>query len=147
MESRIPIPTDNIYKFYALFGLALFIFCIGAILYVNSSTNELVFSAVPEYESLESIEHPTALETAKKQFIEKRINVAVADRKFLEKAIGVILGISILLMIYGFRKWHLKVQPVQDETARLQLEKLRLEVGALRGDKPAESSSDGNEKP
>lgn len=93
--------------------------------------------------SLESIEHPTALETAKKQFIEKRINVAVADRKFLETAIGVIWAMSILLIVYGFLRWHLKVQPVQDETARLQLEKLRLEVGALRGDKPAESSSDG----
>ena len=29
MESKIPLPTDNIYKFYALFGLLLFIFAFG----------------------------------------------------------------------------------------------------------------------
>ena len=133
MESKIPIPTDNIYKFYALFGLVLFISCIAAFLYVNSSTNELIFSAVPEYKALEAIEHPTAFETTKKQFIEKRVEVAIADRKFLEIVIGAILGISILLIGYGFRRWHSQVQPLQDETARLQLEKLRLEIDELKG--------------
>jgi hypothetical protein len=34
-------------------------------------------------------------------------------------------------MFYGFIKWHLVVQPIQNETARLQLEKLRLEVASL----------------
>lgn len=32
MENKIPLPTDNIYKFYALFGLLLLVFTIGAAL-------------------------------------------------------------------------------------------------------------------
>jgi len=132
MESRIPIPTDNIYKFYALFGVLLFVFCIGSLIYINNSTNELVFSASPEYKALESIDHLTSIEVAKKQVLEKRVEIALADKKFSGRSIGVIWGISILLIIYGFVKWQLKVQPIQDEMAQLQLEKIRLEVEALR---------------
>ncbi len=51
MESKIPIPTDNIYKFYALFGLVILISCIAAFLYVYSSTNELIFKKAIEYQS------------------------------------------------------------------------------------------------
>ena len=42
MEDKIPIPTDNIYKFYALFGLVLFIFCAGSFIFVQEKTNDLL---------------------------------------------------------------------------------------------------------
>ena len=37
-------------------------------------------------------------------------------------------------MYYGFRQWHTKVKPVQDEIAELTLKKLRAEVGGGLGE-------------
>ncbi len=54
MENRIPLPTDNIFKFYAMFGLLLVIFGIGSILFVSRSTNDLVFEVAVEYETLKA---------------------------------------------------------------------------------------------
>lgn len=54
MESRVPLPTDNIFKFYALFGLLLTIFSAGSVLYVNKSTNDLAFEIAVEYETLKA---------------------------------------------------------------------------------------------
>jgi hypothetical protein len=131
MENKIPLPTDSIYKFYALFGLLLFIFSLGATIYVSHSTNDLVFSSAIEYEILKAIEKPTATEIAKRQGIEKRVEIALADKKFFLYALGVLSGFGMLAMIYGFTKWHRDIQPIQDETAKLQLEKLKLEVAGL----------------
>ena len=33
------------------------------------------------------------------------------------------------MMLYGFKKWHTEVQPIQDEIARLNLKKLQREIG------------------
>lgn len=131
MENRVPVPTDSIYKFYALFGLLLFVFCAASTIYVTRSTNDLIFTSSIEYEILKAIEKPTAVETAKREGIEKRVEIAVSDKALFSKVLGVIAGLAIVAMAYGFSKWHRQVQPIQDETARLQLEKLRHEVQAL----------------
>lgn len=131
MENKIPLPTDSIYKFYALFGLLLFIFSLGATVYVSRSTNDLVFTSAIEYETLRAIEKPTAVEIAKSKGIEKRVEIALADKEFFLYALGTLAGLGVLAMIYGFTKWHRDIQPIQDETAKLQLEKLRLEVAGL----------------
>jgi hypothetical protein len=131
MENKIPLPTDNIYKFYAFFGLLTFIFCIGGTLYLSKSTNELIFASSIEYETIKAIEKPTPVEIAKQKAIEKKIEIAISDKEFLLNALSGLIGGSVLLMYYGFHKWHLEIQPIQDETARLQLEKLRHEVLSL----------------
>ena len=115
MENKIPIPTDNIFKFYALFGLLLFVFSAGAIIYVTRTTNDLVFQTRVDVESIKQITTPSEVDLAKKTMLEKRLEVALADRNFFVIAIGVIAGIGTILMFYGFRTWHRDVQPVQDE--------------------------------
>lgn len=142
MENKVPLPTDSIYKFHALFGLLIFIFCIGATLYLTRTTNELIFTSVIEYETLKTIEKPTSVEAAKRQGIEKRVEIALADKEFFLAAIGVIAGVGIFSMFYGFSKWHRKIQPIQDEMARLQLEKLRHEVLNLTS-RPVEQEQKG----
>jgi hypothetical protein len=131
MENKIPLPTDSIYKFYALFGLLLFVFSLGSTIYVSRSTNDLVFTSAIEYETLRAIEKPTSVEVAKRMGIEKRVEIALADKKFFLYSLGALACLGMLAMIYGFTKWHRDIQPIQGETARLQLEKLRLEVAGL----------------
>ena len=132
MENKIPIPTDNIFKFYALFGLLLFIFSASSIIYVTRSANELVFQSVVEVEAIKQIQNPSPVDKAKLQILEKRLEISASDKIFYIKGIGAITGISVVLMIWGFTKWHRDVQPIQDEMAQLQLEKLRHEVKQLK---------------
>ena len=129
---KIPIPTDNIFKFYALFGLLLFVFCGSAIIYMEHSTNELGFRGMVEYAAIKQISNPSPVDQAKMNSLEKRIQIAVADDKFYSSAIGSFLVISIILICYGFWKWHRDVQPIQDDMVRLQIEKLRYEVQQLK---------------
>jgi hypothetical protein len=143
MQNNIPLPTDNIYKFYALFGLLLFIFAVGATLYVNNSTNNLLVDSVVELESLKIIENPTAVESAKRQLLEQRIEVTLEDKEFYKKALAALSALGFWLMGYGFWKWHREIQPIQDEIARLQRDKLRSEVASFNqppGTAPASPS-------
>lgn len=137
MENKIPIPTDNIFKFYALFGLLLFVFSAGSIIYVVHTTNELAFQAALEVTALKQIPNPTAVETAKIQILEKRLGIASADKDFYLLSIQAMFIGSLVLMFYGFFKWHNDIQPLQDEVAKLQLEKLRYEVKLLKNSKPS----------
>ncbi|NOH82148.1 hypothetical protein F0231_20785 [Vibrio sp. RE86] len=131
MESRIPLPTDNIYKFYALFGLLLVVFASGALLYVNQSTNNLVYDLTVEYKKLIHIpEEVRSLEdTARVQIIESKLKVSQSNKNFFIACIGVIIAIGSLMVGYGFRTWHKVIQPMQDELTRLSIKKLKQEVG------------------
>lgn len=128
MESKIPLPTDNIFKFYALFGVLIMITSIVSIVWLNNSTNELIHSLIREYESLpQKGEDMSPLGAV----IEKRLEVEGENKSLFLKGLSSLVGISILLMFYGFREWHTKIQPKQDEYFDLQLQKLRKELETL----------------
>lgn len=59
MESKIPLPTDNIYTFVALFSLVLLISSFGAIIFASNSSNAVVFEHWVELETLQAQEKPT----------------------------------------------------------------------------------------
>ncbi len=132
MENKIPIPTDNIYKFCAMCGLLIFIFSIGSIIYVTHSTNDFAFQAIIELDTVKQIPNPSLVDTAKIQLWEKRLAVAVSDRKTCTFGCGGLAALGVFLMCYGFTKWHKEVQPIQDEIVLLQLKKLRYEVEQLK---------------
>ncbi|WP_281948699.1 hypothetical protein [Vibrio parahaemolyticus] len=131
MESRIPLPTDNIYKFYALFGLLLVIFTSGAFLYVNHSTNNLVFELSVEHQRLNNIpESARSLsDSARFQVIESKLRIAESNKKFFISCLTIMFVIGSLMVWYGFKTWHRVIQPMQDELTRLNIKKLKQEVG------------------
>ncbi|MDN3518065.1 hypothetical protein QWY84_10630 [Aquisalimonas lutea] len=129
MENRVPLPTDNIYKFYALFGLLLIIFSIGAMLYVNKSTNDLAFDVAVEYETLKADPMRSVADEARFTVLERKLEIAGKNKKTFMIFLSVIIAAGSLMVWYGFKKWHTEVQPVQDEIARLNLLKLKREVG------------------
>jgi hypothetical protein len=128
MDSRIPVPTDNIYKFYALFGLLVAVFCAGSIIYVTKTTNELKIPLFLELQELKQVETPTALQTLKFQIVQRQMEVATADKKFFETALSFGFALSLYLLVYGFWKWHRIVQPKQDKLLDLQIRKLEREL-------------------
>ncbi|MES1190468.1 MAG: hypothetical protein ABUS47_05235 [Steroidobacter sp.] len=128
MESRIPLPTDNIYKFCALFGLLLTVFSIGSMIYVNRSTNELVFSSIVELKQLETLKQSSVIEQTKLDMLTKQLEIAQADKKVFQKALSALVGVAFWLAVYGFWKWHFYIQPMQDELLKLQIKKLKAEL-------------------
>lgn len=137
MESKIPLHTDNIYKFYALFSLLLLIFSLGAFLYVQQSANEQVIAILPELEVLKEAKELSTKDAVRKQILERQLEVIASDRKFFHRALGVLLGIAISGIWFGFMRWHRVIQPLQDEHTRIQLEISRLQLEKLK----AESAS------
>lgn len=132
MESRIPLPTDSIYKFYALLGLLLFIFSAGSLLYVNKSTNALLFESIPRLTGLQEIAEPSAVEKATRDALARQVELAIQDKETLTLASQILMLIGTGMMLFGFGKWHYEIQPRQDEAAKLELEKLRIEVERLK---------------
>jgi hypothetical protein len=142
VENKIPLPTDNIFKFYALFGLLLFIFSIGAALYENETTNEVIFAAIPELESLKQITQPSPAESAKIAVLQRRVEIAKTDRSGLTYILGGVMTAGGFLMFYGFRKWHSEVQPISDRMAKVQLEIAELQRDRLKRELQPPKSND-----
>lgn len=123
MENRIPLPTDNIYKFYALFGILLFISSMAASIYLHKTTNELIFEVAVLVEELETKENPSRAEIKRREMAEKRVEIAVKDRKDINIALSLVFVLSGLLVTIGFWKWQTEVQPKQDKLRDLQIQK------------------------
>lgn len=132
MEGRVPVPTDNIFKFYALFSLLVLIFSVGAAVYVNKAANDLAFSVIEEIENLKGDSLPSSSEKLRLAVLERQLEVSQSNRQFFLVGLSALCALAVFGIYYGFRKWHTEVQPVADETARVQLEIARLQLKKLR---------------
>lgn len=133
MLDRLPLPTDNIYKFYALLGLILLIFTSGALVYSNKQTNDFLFEAIIEREVLNEIESPKDSELAQILVFDRKIEIAQSDRGFRRTVFGSMGAVAFYLMFFGFRKWNRKIQPQQDKLLELTIERLSLEIEEKKG--------------
>ena len=106
MESRIPLPTDNIYKFYALFGLLLFVFALGAGIYNVKSKNTFMVAALVDLGELKATAAPSPRGILKRQILERQIEVAKSDAEFFKWALAILAGFGASLMGFGFLRWH-----------------------------------------
>ncbi len=132
MNSKIPVPTDNIYKFYALFGLLLFLSCVYAFVNLYQDYNQKAFKRYIDLKTLESFKTLDSNQSATKFVLEKQSKIDAADKEFFLSVIGGAVATSWLLMAYGFYQWHTKIQPQQDRMAEKQLEKADLEIKILK---------------
>ena len=136
MQSKIPVPTDNIYKFYALFSLLIFISFSYLLITSIQTYNEQAFSRYIEYETLKEIKSPTNEQKAKLAVIKRQEEIDKVDKKSIHDIMSFVIVCSMLGIIFGFYRWHTKIQPDQDKRNKYELEKLKLEVEMMRGSKP-----------
>lgn len=132
MLDRVPVPTDNVYKFYALFSLVALVFCVWLFFSKHAEKNAIASQNYPEIAEIKAIKEPTAAQVAKLEVLEQQIEVAKADKKIIDTLLGVLIGCSLWLMGYGFLKWHKEIQPVIDASQKAQLEILQLQVEQLK---------------
>ena len=115
-------------------------FSIGATLYSNKAANELAFTALVEIETLKQDPVPSPSVRMRPAALERQLEVSQSNRKFCLLSLSILTSLSAAGIYYGFRKWHIEVQPVIDESARIQLEIAKLQLKKLRAE--AENSDD-----
>ncbi|MGU1977967.1 hypothetical protein ACSES0_27755 [Pseudomonas aeruginosa] len=132
MENKIPLPTDSLYKFVALFSMTIVIGAFYLAFYAGESSNAVVYEKWSELASLQSLEKPNAEQAARKEMLERKIEIAVENRKTLVKLAAFLAGVGTLGVYVGFAFWIRKQQKVADQIAENQLELSRLQLLALR---------------
>lgn len=129
MSDRLPIPTDNIYKFYALFGLVVLL--TSAVMFFVRHDHYRT-TAYENYMRIATLHEKEAMSTKDKLEVEslKSLSDVLKKDRDLELMIySVSLSIGLILSIVGFYLWQTKVQPRQDELIDLQIEKLKKDLG------------------
>lgn len=134
MESKIPLPTDNIYKFVALFSLFLLISSVGAIIFATNSANAIVFEHWVELETLQAQEKLSVEQASRLKALERKVEVTVSDKKTFTQFSGAGIGLGLVGIFLGFGYWHRRIQPLADQMAVTQLELARLQLLSLKAD-------------
>lgn len=127
-NSNVNLPTDNIYKFLALFGLILTIF--GGYLFNsthNNFNNNLMNYAI-SLSKLELVEKPNSHEKMQIKTLEKKIELLRTDKSFYMLFSSFFLALGLILIVYGFFRWQFYLQPKLDTLLELQLEKAKVEL-------------------
>lgn len=132
--SGLSIPTDNIYKFYCLFGLALIISGLFAFVSTYTSTLDRNVKYSEVIIPLEAKEHRTKTDDDMLALNRRLIEVSQSNQKAASYAIGIVSGVGLLLSLYGVKKWHNEIQPRDNRLVELQMEKLQFEVARLRSE-------------
>ncbi|WP_456296844.1 hypothetical protein M1D72_10485 [Vibrio sp. AK197] len=131
MNSSISAPTDNIAKFFAIFGLILLITTLTLSVYSYTNLKERAYSRYIELASLESIEKPTQKQLATIKVLNTQKETDTSDRMFTLKAAAVFLVISVFSIGFGFSFWGFMVQPQQNKLLSAQIRKTQLEAQIL----------------
>jgi len=132
MTPSLPIPSDNIYKFACLFGLALIITSIFS--YVSTHSSYLD-RKIKYFELIIPLEANAQRSKADNDLIElnkRLLDVSISDEKTAKFVIQLVLGAGIFLSLLGAYEWHEKIQKRDDKLAQLQIDKLEAEVTKLR---------------
>jgi hypothetical protein len=92
MDPRIPVPTDNIYKFLATFGLVVMVVSL-TLMFVNSrAANQVIFDSAQTYYDLKGSEDP--LIEDREKLLDKQVQVAVSNREHGKWILAVIFTIG-----------------------------------------------------
>ena len=131
MQPSVPIPTDNIYKFACLFGLALIVSAIFSFVASYSSSLDRKVRYMEIVISLEAKTEKSKTEEDLLAMNRKLISVTKENEQAATVAISAVLVAGLLLSLYGATRWHQIVQKRDDQLAELQLRKLAAEVARL----------------
>jgi len=123
----LPIPTDNLYKFFAIFGLVILITAIMGSILINSSINQKLLTYIEQIENIEAKGESEA-KKGTLEIYEKLIEVTINDKKFLTVGLGLFGGIGVLMLLHGFQRWYTYYQPKNDEILELTIRKMKTEV-------------------
>ena len=131
MDSKIPVPTDNIYKFLATFGLVLIVSSLTLLIYTYQATNEVVFKNASAIYDLDVSNRSDEDKERRAKLLNREVEIAVSNRNIAKWFFSSLFFLGFLSSIIGFERWYKYVQPEHDKALKLQNEKLELELKSL----------------
>jgi hypothetical protein len=132
MAPSIPIPTDNIYKFICLFGLALIVSSLFSFVSLYSSSLESKINYDKLIIPLEAKEHRSAEENKLLTLYKNVIQLTKKNEETADSAIGGAIAVGMLVSALGAVLWYNTIQKRDDKLGAAQLEKLEIEIAKLR---------------
>jgi len=134
MTPTVPVPTDNIYKFACMFGLALIVSAIFAFVSTYTASLDRKVKYSEALILLESKTQRTKAEDDTLAMNKKLIEVTRSNERAANIAIGIVFAVGGILSWSGARRWHRDIQTRDDQLAALQIEKLKAEIAKLRAE-------------
>jgi hypothetical protein len=134
LTPSIPVPTDNIYKFSALFGLVLIVSGVFSFSATYTLSLEKKIKYVEAMIVLEAKPSRTKLEDDTLALNRRLVEVTRSNEQTANYGLGVLIALGIVLSVYGALGWHKIIQPRDDEITRLQRDKLEAEIAKLRAE-------------
>ena len=128
MTPSLPIPTDNIYKFACLFGLALIVASIFSYVSVYTSSLDRKIEYLEVTITLEGKAERTKAESDLLELNRRLLEVTKSNERTASTVLGVVLGAGLLLSAVGAFHWYQKIQRRDDKLAELQIAKLEAEL-------------------
>ncbi|QDE31987.1 hypothetical protein [Shewanella polaris] len=132
MQSKIPLPTDNIYKFYALLGLLILLTTAIMFFIRHEHYNSMAFDRYIPMETLKAKETLNEDENLELFLYEQKAEIAKSNK---DLELGIYLTCFFVFgggfTAYGFHHWHTKIQPKQDRLLDLQIQKSENDVKAF----------------
>ncbi|WP_341218017.1 hypothetical protein [Neptunomonas phycophila] len=127
---KIPIPTDNVYKFYAIFGIFLILLTVSTCVYITTLTQSFILKAKYDRQTAEissqenkNIIINLALESESRARSNQRFAITFSLFSLI---------IAVVLTVIGFNKWKKDIQSKNDNIMDLQIKKLEVELDMAR---------------
>ena len=147
MAPNVPLPTDNIYKFACLFGLALIVVAVFSFVSVYTSSLD---RKIKHSEVVISLEAKTERSKAEADLLElnkRLLEITKSNEDAARNLIFVVLGLGLVLSAVGATAWYRLIQTRDDQLASLQLRKLIAEVNKLEHQSAAPESKSEQSRP
>ncbi|WP_415904574.1 hypothetical protein ACMXYW_14945 [Neptuniibacter sp. QD48_55] len=128
MTPGFSIPTDNIYKFYALLGLALVLSSMLSFVYVYDASRAKTLEWSEEIMILEQKEELSVSGEERKELLEALVKVEEENKNFYMYVLNLALGAGIGIALIGLIIWQFSVQPRSDRLIELQIKSLEMEI-------------------
>jgi len=135
MNPSVSVPTDNIYKFMCLFGLAIIVVSIFSFASVYSNNLDKKIFYYEKLNNLEKIESKSKLEEDSYKMYTSLVEITNKNEKYFNKFIGIVMGFGCVLSVIGFYKWFSITQKRDDKIADLQMQKIEIELYKLKIEK------------
>lgn len=132
MNTSLPIPTDNIYKFACFFGLALIVSAIFSYASIYTASLDRKIRYFETVTALEGKSPRTKGEDDLLAMNKRLIEVTKDNEQTASMVVGGAIGLGLTLSVFGALKWYRVIQPRDDRIATLQREKLEAEIAKLR---------------
>lgn len=131
MSPSLPVPTDNVYKFACIFGLALIIVSVFSFstIYTSSLDRKVGYGEI--IIALEAKDKRSKEEEDQLALKKMLLEITRENEKAANSALSAILGVAIAISGLGAHGWYGKVQKRDDKIADLQIAKLEHEIAKL----------------